>query len=271
MIGKNLFSYSSYKAYIRQRAGGAHTKKGVKTALAKALHCQPTYISQVLHGKAHLSPEQAEAANHFFGHTREEAHFFHLLLQKERAGTKSLARYYDEQIQEILQRRLVLTSRLGAKQALSAEHQSIYYSSWIYAAVHIALTIPELRTRDALSRYLHVAPARITEVLEFLVAAGLAVGKGEEFVNGPSQVRLGRDSQHILRHHANWRAQAIEALEREELTDLHYSGVVSLSREDVVRVKDRILESIEEIQKTVRDSREEELCALTFDLFRLKR
>lgn len=268
---ETLFSFSGYKAYLRRRLGGPGSRPGIKTALAGAIGCQPTYISQVLHSKAHLSLEQAESANQFFAHSKEEAHFFMLLLQKERAGTKALERYFDEQINEILQKRLVLTERLGAKQVLSSEHQSVYYSSWHYAAVHIGLTIPELRAPQALASYLQIPLGKISEVLDFLVSAGLAVEDRGLYKPGLSQIRLGKASHNIIKHHANWRMHSIESLVREELTDLHYSAVVSLSKQDVLKIKDRLLDVIDEIQKTVRDSKEEALCSVAFDFYGLKR
>lgn len=268
---EKLFDFHSYKSYLRSRTGTRTQKNGVKAALARSLSCQPTYISQVLHGLAHFSLEQAEGANHFFAHTKEESRFFLLLVQKDRAGTKTLAQHFQDQIDEMLQRRLVIGLRLGPKKALNSEDQSIYYSSWLYAAVHIALTIPELRTRESLAKHLGAPAKRVSEVLEFLVAAGLASQNGSGFNVGTSHVRLGRDSHNILKHHANWRAQAVESLEREELQDLHYSGVVSLSTADVLRIKNVLMESIETAQSIVRSSNEEELCAINIDFFNLQR
>lgn len=270
-MDKDIFKFSSYKAYLRLRTGGVGRKTGSKSALARALSCQATYISQVLHGHAHLSLEQAEMANGFFTHTKDESTYFLLLVQKERAGTVSLARFFQEQMDEIHNRRLVLTSRLGVKQMLNPEDQSIYYSSWIYAAVHIALTIPELRTRESLAEYLSLSVAKVTEVLEFLVSASLAVESEGSYQTGNSQIRLGKNSHNILKHHSNWRVQAIESLEREGLSDLHYSGVVSISTQDVMRIKNRILDMIGEIQETVRESKSQELCGIAMDLFKLQR
>lgn len=90
---ENLFSFLSYKAYLSSKTGASNTKRGEKTALAKALGCQPTYISQVLHGNAHLSLEQAEKANSFFSHTDDEEFFSYCLCKwigRERGLSKSI-------------------------------------------------------------------------------------------------------------------------------------------------------------------------------------
>lgn len=271
MIHKSVFDFSDYRAYLEAKTGAEGTRKGVKAAMAKVLNCQPTYVSQIVHGRAHLSLEQAQVLNKFFSHSKDEAFFFLLLVQKDRAGTKELTEHFQEQIDESLRRRLVLTKRLGPKEVLSEIHQATYYSSWLYAAVHIALTIPELRTREALSQYLSVPLRKITETLDFLVSTGLVQETSSGFSVAQAQIRLGNDSKNILKHHTNWRLQAAESLDWEQISDLHYSGVVSLSREDIIKVKNIFLDSIKSAQAVIKDSPEQELCAIAIDLFNLRR
>lgn len=267
---KEVFEFNNYKDFLHAQVGPPGKRSGVKGAIARALRCQPTYVSQVLNGSSHFSLEQGDEIADFFGLTSGQKHFFLLLLQRERAGTKKLNRYFTIQIEELLRRRLVLTSRLGGKNSLSKEAQSIYYSSWIYAAIHMALTIPELRSPDELARYLGLPKKRVGEAVEFLCRAGV-VKKVEGGLHvGDAQIRLGNHSYLVVQHHANWRNKAIESLERETLTDLHYSAVVTLSRADVLKLKDSILEFMRQSLLAIRASREEELYSFCIDLFHLK-
>lgn len=268
---KNVFEFKAYKDYLRARTGVKGTRKGIKSALARLMNCQPTYLSQVLHAHAHLSLEQAEKINTYFEHTKEEGSYFLLLVQKDRAGTHTLTQHFQEQIDEILQRRMVLTHRLSKEKTLSAADQSIYYSSWVFAAVHISLTIPELRTREAISNHLHLPIRKVTEVLDFLVSIGLAKVENNSFLPGASIVRLGSDSHNIIKHHTNWRNQAVESLDRDRTSDLHYSAVVSLSKEDVLKVKSILIETTQSSLKVIKDSAEEELFVLNMDFFTLKK
>ena len=271
IMNKSIFDFSDYRAYLESKTGAGGTRTGVKASIAKTLSCQPTYVSQIIHGRANLSLEQAQTLNDFFSHSKEEALFFLLLVQKDRAGTRALVAHFQELIDEMLRKRLVLTKRLGPKEVLSDVHQATYYSSWIYAAVHIALTIPELRTREALAHYFVVPVRRITEALDFLTNAGLVQESKKGFEVTQAQIRLGNDSKNILKHHTNWRLQATESLDREQLSDLHYSGVVSLSTEDVIKVKNIFMDSIKNSQAVIKDSREQELCAVVIDFFSLRR
>lgn len=271
MTRESVFDFKDYRAYLNHKSGGAERRTGMKAQIAKALRCQPTYVSQIFAGKANLSLEQADALNDFLQHSRDEAHFFLLLVQKERAGSKSLEGYFEQQLQEIRDRRLILTQRLGAKERLSELDQATYYSSWIFAAVHIAVTIPSLQTREAIAQHFSLPVAKITDVLDSLVAMGLVEKAGAGFVSAKKQIRLGNDSKNILRHHTNWRLQAAEALDREQLTDLHYSGIVSLAKDDVVKIKELLFDAIQRSQTIIRDSKEEELYAIAVDWFTMRR
>ena len=268
---KQIYDFSDYKAYLQAKVGAKSARRGLKSAMAKALSCQPTYISQVLNGHAHLSSEQAADLNEFLNHNKDESHFFLLLLQKDRAGKKNLKKYYQDQMQEVLDRRLNLTKRLGTQNNLSEENRNTYYSSWHPLAIHIALSVPHLQTKEAIAQHFHLPLKKVVSVLEFLVSTGLAQQMGERFTTDNSLVRIGNESTHIQKHHTNWRTQAVESLDREDLQDLHYSAVVSLSKADARHLKDRMLEHIKEYVNTIRDSKEEEVYSLCLDFFSLKK
>lgn len=263
----SIFEFAAYKPYLHKRVGRKGDRRGLKSALARALRCQPTFVSQVLNGAAQFSAEQAEDVNEFLGHSREEGRYFLLLVLKERAGTRALRKVFEDQIEEQLAKRLVLTERLGKQSALNSEQQSIYYSSWHYAAVHMALTIPALKNRESIARTLRLPLVRVAEVVEFLLSVGLAREAGAGLEVGSSKIRLGSDSHYILKHHANWRVQALQSLDRVEAADLHYSAVFSLSQKDRLRLKDVMIEFIKQNATTIESSKEEQLCAMCMDFF----
>jgi uncharacterized protein (TIGR02147 family) len=266
---KTVFEYEDYKEYLRSKVGGPHQKKGVKSAMARALGCQPTYVTHILNAHANLSLEQAEALNTFFAHTKEEGQLFLLMVLRERAGTHTLKAHFQEQIDQIHASRLVLTKRLGQRNTLTEEKRTAFYSVWYFLAVQIGLTIPEWRNHETLAKKLGLTKARTAEILQFLCEVNLAQKTGNQFIPTETQIRLGKDSHHILKHHTNWRLKALESLEREDLHDLHYSGVVSLSAKDVVRIKNLILEQLKENLRIIGDSKEEKLFGLNIDFYNL--
>ena len=267
---KTIFDHQNYKTYL-EMAEEAEVlgKRGFRSAVARAAGCQTAYVSQVLNGGANLSLEQAELISTLLGHSREEGHYFLLLVQLERAGTSSLKSYFQSQVAEVLQKRMVLKHRLDVKATLSVEHQATYYSAWYFAAIHVALTIPELRQPESIARRLKLPLSLVKETLEFLLSVGLAVYENGKWQIGTTRIHLANDSPLISKHHTNWRMQSIAAFDRRNADDLHYSSVVTLSDDDVLKVKSRLVETIEQIKTIIKDSPGEGVHSFTLDFFRL--
>ncbi len=191
------------------------------------------------------------------------------MVLRDRAGTHTLKANFQDQIDHILSNRMILTKRLGQRNVLSEEDRAVFYSAWYFLATQIGLTIPEWRTHEGLAKNLGLSSKKVAEVLQFLCESGLVKKEGSHFLPTESQIRLGKDSHHILKHHMNWRVKALESLENETLEDLHYSGVVSLSEADVVRIKNLLLDQLKENLKIITDSKEERLFVLNIDFFNL--
>jgi uncharacterized protein (TIGR02147 family) len=266
----DIFTFAHYRDYLLHQVGPKSERRGIKIKLSSAIKCQPSMLSQVLSGTLDLSLEQGADVNRFFRHGNTEAHFFLLLLSHARAATAELKQYYAGQIDGVRRDRLVLSKRLEKSRELSAEHRSTYYSSWHYSAVHIATTIATLQNYRAIADFFAFPEEKARSILAFLESAGLIANDNGRLHPTDREIFLGSDSAHISSHHKNWRMQAIESLDRAPISDLHYSAVISLSREDAVRIKERCMQHIQEVVSTVRDSKDEEvLYALDMDFFSL--
>lgn len=266
----SVFDYQDSIRYLNERIRSFPKRgHGIQRKLAQATHCQSTYVSRVLKGQGHFNLEQAAAINAFLGHTEEESHFYLLLVQSEKAGTPVLRSYFQKQMSEVLQRRLVLKNRLAVTQSLSESDQVHYYSQWYFAAIHIALTIQELQTREALARYFRLPLARVTEVLDFLMTRGLAQMEGARYQIGVTRIHLGADSPLISKSHINWRLRAIQSLERGARDDLHYSSVVSVSRKDLLKIKSELVDKIESLKQIIKESPAEEMACFAIDFFKV--
>jgi uncharacterized protein (TIGR02147 family) len=266
----SVFDYIDYRNYLlhwlENRPNGG---RGEKLKLSEALSCQPSYISQVFAGSANLSFEQAETLNTVFGHTDEESQFFLLLVHLARAGTEALKKRLRTRIQAVLDHRKNLKNRLAFEKSISREDQAIYYSAWYYSAVHFALAIPALRSQAALARAFHLPQARVAEVLEFLVTRGLAVESRGQLVPGSQSIHLENRSPMISKHHTNWRMQAIQSLEREAESELHYSSVITVSEGDAVKIREALVKAIEQVRLIVKPSKDEALYCYNLDLFKV--
>ena len=269
---QSLFQFQDYKEYlghwIKSQPSGGH---GTRRKMATAIQCQTAFISQVLNGPAHFSLEQADKLNSLLGHSKDETRFFLLLVQYTRAGTESLREHFRQQLLELAAKRHVLKDRLAATHELSKEDHNIFFSSWSYSAVHVLLSIPGHQTRTALAQALRLPPKKIGEILEFFISKGLAIQEGEKYRVGKMHLHLGNDSSMIVKHHLNWRLKAMEAIEQEEKEEMHYSSILSLSKEDVTKIKNILADNLSQVRKVVDQSKEEEAFSLCLDFFKVNK
>jgi uncharacterized protein (TIGR02147 family) len=264
----NIYEYRDYKALLRALIdsypkGG----RGIRKALAESIRCQVAYVSHVLAGSYHFSVEQAEGAARFFGLSRDESEYLLLLVSQNRAGTKELQSFLDRMLDDSVRRQKSLKSRAKIKETIDRVDQATYYSHWYYGAVHMLLTIPELRTREAISRRLKLTPRKVSGILDFLIASGLVKKEGAQFLPFATALHLEGDSPLIARHHTNWRLCSISSLSEERPNDLHYSGVVTCSENDLPKVRERIAQCLEECVAIIKPSKEERLVGLCLDWF----
>jgi uncharacterized protein (TIGR02147 family) len=267
----SVYEHSDYKNFLKARSGALGQRSGFKSGLARACGCNNAYVSSVFADGANLSLEQAERACPYLQLDPDESHYFLLLVQKARAGTVSLASYFERLVGEMRERKLNVQGRLGARERLSQAQQARYYSSWIYSALHVALSVPRLaRSVETLAAYFDLTLPAVNEALEFLLETGLARrSPNGGFEIGNKHIHLGKNSENIQRHHGNWRLQSLRAFERRSERALHYSSVVTLSREDAERVREILLKSIKSTADVILSSPEEEVFVLDLDFFPL--
>ncbi|MEQ1665875.1 MAG: TIGR02147 family protein, partial [Bdellovibrionales bacterium] len=182
---KDIYDFRDYKAYLKHWIAQKPGKgRGIQTALAERLGCQTGYVSQVLNSHANFSLEQAEAVNQYIGHSYEEGHLFLLLVELARAGTQDLKKRFQNEIDKVLNQRLLFKDRVDIKKTLEPVDQATYYSSWYYAAIHVAVSVPSLRSREALMLYFNLSSETLTSALNFLVSVGLLEKKGDQYTQG---------------------------------------------------------------------------------------
>ena len=267
-----VFSYDDYKAYVNAYIASQPKKGyGFKSRMAQAADCKTAYVAQVLNGSAHLSLEQAEALNPLFNHNEDQSDFFLLLVQMSRAGTERLRKRLKAQMKVLRDRQTNLKQRFKVQNELSASEVLEYFSRWALSATHIATTIPRMKKRENLKKYLGIDEVLLKETLDFLIAKGLVVEADGKLEPGQTKIFAGKDSGILKMHHANWRQKAVQFLDHERPEDVHFTAVYSLSTEDAARIRERLIREIEAVRKIVGPSAEEELHAFTLDFFRIDR
>jgi uncharacterized protein (TIGR02147 family) len=265
-----VFDSTNYRKYLNARLTGDGPRSGLKSAAAKAIGCHSTYLSQVLNDRADLSLEQADLMNAFLAHTKEESDFFILIVLKARAGTTSLRNHFQEQIDAQLSKRTLIKNRVGQKTEITAIDESKFYSSWYFGVLHVLVSIPSLQSREAIAQYLKLPLERVTECLTFLEQIQLIRRKGSMYEHNASMVHLSNDSTNIVKHHLNWRLRSMRVIEERGASDTHYSAAVSLSKRDAARIKQILVDNLQQNLEIIASSKEEVAYGLLFDFFELK-
>lgn len=270
MTKLSIFEYSDYKKFLIDWIDqGPQKGRGLRKQLAEAIGCQTAFITHVLSGNYHLSLEQAEASSRWLGLNDPESRFLILLVLLKRAGTKSLENMIRKQISELREEQAILKDRVNIQETLSIEDQTIYYSSWHYAAIHMALLNPNLRSVDGLQKYFQLTTAKIISVLDFLLERGLIKKEKNIYKVNKPVLHLELNSPLLTQHHTHWRLKAIESMSNKTFENLHYSGVISLSKDDYEWVRERLSQLLKEIIDKLNSSPDEQLACLNFDWFQI--
>lgn len=264
-----IWDATNYRDYMMFRLGREGSRTGLRKKLAAAISVHTTFVSQVLKGRAEFSLEQAELINDFFEHTDDEGEFFLLLLLKERAGTHQLKRRFERKINELRIQRINIKKRLGVKESITIHDREKFYSTYIYGAVHVLSAISQYRTIESLSLALNISQKRMREILDFLIHIGILKEEKGSYMPGLQHIHLDNESELILNHHKNWRLHCISHLQFINRDDVHYSACISLSHEDVFRIKDSILQNLKSNIEVIQKSKEETAYVMNLDFYKL--
>lgn len=265
---KSLFLQNDYIEAIKFLIGQNKPEvKGIQTKLADHIGIRQAYLSRVLSRVADLSQEQILSVGEFFNLDHIEKDYLVHLLNMNRAGTDSLKKYYQEKLNSILSKHQNMNNRIEKTKDISEESKSIYYSDWIYSAVHSLTAIPNFQNISAIKEALHISSDRVLEVLGFLVSLGLVKKSDNKYIHSFSNLHLSSESPYIRSHHVNWRLKSIEDISRNQNKNMHYTSVVSCSEKDFKEVQEIMVAAIKKIREKVKESKDENIYCYSIDAF----
>jgi uncharacterized protein (TIGR02147 family) len=264
----SVFEYQDYRVYIQDRVKNLHKGgRGVKAKLAEYLGVNSTLISQILSGDKDFTIEQAKKSTDFFGLSKLDSDYFILLVQIQRAGTFDLKQYFIEKAAQVKKESLKLSKRMSAKKSLTDLEKSVFYSSKLYSSIHLFTSIKEGKTLEEIETKFKLTRVRANEIVLFLLNAGFISESMGVYRMEEKFTHLEKGSPFLLNHHTNWRVTAIDKAENLSEEEMMYTGNLSLSRSDFLKVREELVAALQKIIKTVQASPAEELANLNIDLF----
>src|SRR3712207_4380184 len=100
MEGRSLFSFKSYRSALAAELTG-DGKRGRLTQAAAYMSCQRSYLSRVLGGELHLTPEHAFKLAAFLQLSADQRDYLIALLEVERAGSPEYRNHWKAKADEL--------------------------------------------------------------------------------------------------------------------------------------------------------------------------
>lgn len=267
----SIFDFDDFRKFIARSFKSKERKGyGQSTKLAHHLGVHSTFVSQVLKGRKSFSDEQALEVGKFLNLTTLDMNYFLLLVQFDKAGTKNLKNHLAAQLAELKRTSEQIVNRVQRETKLSEEMRATFYSDWVYSAIRLSTLIPGHGDIESISKRLFLSTEKTKNVIDFLLRAGLLKIEKEKLSIGPLSTHLEAASPWIKAHHSNWRQQALNSVSQGQETSLHYSSPMTLSKKDVQKIRELLIESIKQVDRIVGPSPSEELMCLNIDWFKVR-
>lgn len=269
----DIFKFESYKKFVITRIKAMpNSGRGEFQRLAKVLQMHTTTVSQVFKGCKELTLEQAAKLCLHWELNPKESNYFITLVELERAGSQELRRVLKARLSELKESSLELRNRISKDHTLDESERYRFYSEWYYSAIRLLCDVPGMNHVDHIAARLNLPLTTVKEVILFLLQTGLVREEGGELKLGPSRTFLDAGSPLVKRHHANWRLKAVSLhpyMKNEH--ELAVTSPMTLSLKDALRVREILMESIENILEINRPSTAESLYVLNVDWLSLYR
>jgi uncharacterized protein (TIGR02147 family) len=264
----NIFEFSDYRKFIKSWLEQAKRQKICNlTQLAQTAQVHPTFLSQVLKGHKDLSLEQAHFITQRTQLTAIEKDYFFILIQIDRAGTKTLREYWTEKKRQIEKEKNKIGQRFEKHRELSIEQRSVFYSSWIYVAAWACTAIDGKQSLDQIANGLKITRSRAEEVLSFLVQTGICDESKGFYSIGEVHVHIPNESPFVVKHHLNWRMKAIQKMDSRESDELFFTAPLSLSKDDFLVIREKLNAFLKDFVDIGKESAADTLGCLNIDFF----
>jgi uncharacterized protein (TIGR02147 family) len=242
--------------------------RGSKGRLAKAAACSPSWITRVLAGDVQLTPDQALGIAQHLHLNESETDYFMGLVELERAATPALRERTRKKLKSLKTDSRDFGSHIKADGALSQEHRTRYYSSWVYSALHVACMLSGVSMNDIAAR-LGMSSKTVNQVLLALQEMGMISKQGGQWKATTKNIHLDSKDPLTLGGHRNWRERTLQQLHASSSEGLHYSAIHTLSEKDFERIRAQLKDAILDCRKVIDHSPAETLGVLCLDWYGL--
>ena len=201
--------------------------------------------------------------------TELESDYVMNLLLKDRSTTIAARQIFETKMFKIKniadELSLKIKNKKDSHEIISEAHKTLYYSNWLFSAVHILTSIDAFQTVESVAKKMNCAESAIMQVLNSLIEMNMVEKNKDKYVHNGQSMYLKRDAAQIYSLHLQSRLESVQR--SYEKNDLHFTNIFSASKDDVEKIRSQIVDLIEVQRKTVHDSGAQTACVFCCDFF----
>ncbi|MEO0335733.1 MAG: TIGR02147 family protein, partial [Pseudomonadota bacterium] len=262
-----VFEFDDYKSLLaRLGKDKSILGKGPLRRIAEKLNVNSTFVSQVINGDKHLSVDHGYSLCGLLGLNSLQTDYVVTLIQKDRCGSIQTKRYFQKKLRELKSEAQKISNYVSEHTQLNPVEQSVFYSDKVYSSARLLTGIEKYEDLEALRQRLNLSKKELTEVVEFLVSAGLCRKTGKRIHPTQQNTHIDKGSKFYKHHHRNWRINALEK-DLKNPESLHFTSPLTLARDDIKQVQAELRQAISNVAAVVNESDPDDLFCLNIDFF----
>lgn len=261
--------FKDYRSYLKSVIKEAQPSRGIISRLADAAGCQRAYLSRALSSEVQLTLDHIYGIAKFLYLNELETDYLVTLTNLERANSVDYKNYLKDHLRKLQQQHDDLQKRVQRPNLTDENKNLIYYSNWLYSAMHIIVSIPKFQTTKEISNRLNIPQELALSILNQLKEMKLIKNQNSKWEFANSELHINKNSPLSVFHHQNWRQRAVIDMQSMNPESIHFTVVQSIDKDAWSKIKNKIIEFIEEASQIARPSKEEKLICLTTDFFEI--
>lgn len=261
----DLFIFNNYRDLINHWIE-IKGERGSKSLLAKAAGCSPSWFTRVLSGEVQITPDQAFGVSQLLHFNEIEVDYFLNLVELERSATPELKKRIQKKNDFLKKQSRLLKTSIKTDSAVTEDNAIKYYSTWVYAAIHVACMIKAQSPEDLVG-ILNLKLSFIKKILNELYVMGLIKPEMNLYVSTSKNVHLPSEHEYEKNSHMIWRNRCIQFFQEGHDEGLHYSGIHCLAKKDIEKIHLLLKEAILKTRDLIAESPSENLAVFCLDWY----
>lgn len=270
----NIYDVSHYLQILSEKVAETSSRKGYKAAIARAARCQPSFVSNVLAGRANLNDEQAASLAEFWKFSEQETDYFIALVHLERAGTERLKKKYRREIERLRAEhqnyKMLHSFGCFSEVGLTESGLRFYFSNWHVCAIHYATLLPDRDTVESIAQHFCLEAKLVKHNLDQLCELELVANKDGvyTFLHAPAVEKWDPVTGRVV--HASMRARANQKYEIRGSRDYFQTMWITVSEKEFNDTRQEINRFMQNLsEKISAPSTSDRLVGLCLDFFEI--